>query len=250
MIDLATWLMVFLRASSMLAIFPVFSARGFPVQIRLALGALLSAMVAVTLPAAVLAPDFLGVLGQMAVEIGVGLLLGFGCQIVFFILEVAGAIVAVEMGVQTPPALNPLSNTQMTAPATMLYYLGALLWLCLDMHHGMIICFVKTYQLVPIGVAHLQSALMEEFISRTGAMFGLALQMAAPLLAVSFVISLVFSLLGRAVPQMNVFAESFAVRPLVGLSVFGATLELTAQHISNYLHHLPQDMLRVAQFLH
>jgi flagellar biosynthesis protein FliR len=49
---------------------------------------------------------------------------------------------------------------------------------------------------------------------------------------------------------MNVFAESFAVRPLVGLSVFGLTLDLMAQHIMNYLRRLPEDMLRVAQALH
>ena len=40
MIDLTNWLMVFLRASAMLAVFPIFSARNFPVQLRLALGAL------------------------------------------------------------------------------------------------------------------------------------------------------------------------------------------------------------------
>jgi flagellar biosynthesis protein FliR len=56
--------------------------------------------------------------------------------------------------------------------------------------------------------------------------------------------------LGRAVPQMNVFAESFAVRPLVGLAVFGMTLDLMSQHIMNYMRHLPEDMLRVAQALH
>ncbi len=54
-------------------------------------------------------------------------------------------------------------------------------------------------------------------------------------MAVSFIISLVFAVLGRAVPQMNVFTESFAVRPLVGLSVFGLTLELMSEHIINYL---------------
>jgi flagellar biosynthesis protein FliR len=49
---------------------------------------------------------------------------------------------------------------------------------------------------------------------------------------------------------MNVFAESFAVRPLIGLSVFGLTLDLMSQHIMNYMRQLPEDMLRVAQALH
>ena len=38
-------------------------------------------------------------------------------------------------------------------------------------------------------------------------------------------------------------------RILVGLSVFGLTMQLMSQHIANYLHRLPEDMLQVAQFL-
>jgi len=251
MSDLTTWLMVFLRASSMLAVFPVFSARNFPVQLRLALGALLALMVAATLPAnAVQASDFLGLAGQMAVEVGLGLALGFACQMVFFMLEIAGSLISTEIGLSMPPGINPMSETMMPTTATILYYLAILLWLSLDMHHWMLLGFQKTYALVPIGTAHISQTLVKDVIARTGGMFAIALQMAAPLLAVSFIISLVFTVLGRAVPQMNVFAESFAVRPLAGLTVFGLTLDLMAQHIINYLHKLPADFLRLAQGFH
>jgi flagellar biosynthetic protein FliR len=251
MIQLTNWLMVFLRASSMLAVFPIFSARNFPVQLRLALGALLAGMVAATMPAdAVQAADFWGLAGQMAVEVGLGLLIGFVCRMVFFMLEIAGSIISTEIGLSMPPGINPLTDSPTTAAASMLYYLAAMLWLSLDMHHWMLIAFQKTYTYLPIGAAHLSQALVADMVARTGGIFVIALQMAAPLLAVSFIISLIFAVLGRAVPQMNVFAESFAVRPLVGLSVFGLTLDLMSQHIMNYMRQLPEDMLRVAQALH
>lgn len=249
--NLTNWLMVFLRASAMLSVFPIFSARNFPVQLRLALGALLAAMVAATLPAnAVQASDFWGLAGVMAMEIGLGLLIGFASRMVFFALEIAGNVISSEIGLSTPPGINPLSESAMTTPATILYYLAAMLWLSLDMHHWMLIGFQKTYVFLPIGSAHLSQALVTDIVARTGGIFTIALQMAAPLLAVSFIISLIFAVLGRAVPQMNVFSESFAVKPLVGMSVFGLTLDLMAQHIMNYLRHLPEDMLRVAQILH
>jgi len=251
MIELTNWLMVFLRASSMLAVFPIFSARNFPVQLRLALGALLAGMVAATMPAdAVQATDFWGLAGQMAVEVGLGLLIGFVGRMVFFMLEIAGSVISTEIGLTIPPGFNPLDDMQMSAAASMLYYLAAMLWLSLDMHHWMLIAFQKTYKYLPIGSAHFSQALLSDMIARTGGIFIVALQMAAPLLAVSFIISIVFAVLGRAVPQMNVFAESFAVRPLVGLSVFGLTLDLMSQHIMNYMRRLPEDMLRVAQGLH
>jgi flagellar biosynthetic protein FliR len=243
--------MVFLRASSMLAVFPIFSAHNFPVQLRLALGALLAGMVAATMPAnAVQAADFWGLAGQMALEVGLGLLIGFVCRMVFFALEITGSIISTEIGLNMPPGLNPLDEMQMTGTATLLYYLAAMLWLSLDMHHWMLIAFQKTYTYLPIGTAHLSQALVADIVARTAGIFVVAVQMAAPLLAVSFIISLVFAVLGRAVPQMNVFSESFAVRPLVGLSVFGLTLDLMSQHIMNYMRKLPEDMLLVAQALH
>jgi flagellar biosynthesis protein FliR len=249
--DLANWLMVFLRASAMLAVFPVFSARNFPVQLRLALGALLAGMVATTLPSnAPLPPDSWGLVGEMAVEVGIGLIIGFASRMIFFTLELAGTLVSTEIGLQIPPGLNPLSDTQMVAPATMLYYLAAMIWLSLDMHHWMLLAFQKTYVYLPIDSAHLSQAFLLDMVSRTSGIFAIALQLAAPLLAVSFIISLIFAVLGRAVPQMNVFSESFAVRPLVGLSVFGMTLDLMSEHIANYLRRLPEDMLRVSQLLH
>jgi flagellar biosynthetic protein FliR len=73
--------------------------------------------------------------------------------------------------------------------------------------------------------------------------------MAAPVIAVAFLINLVFSVLGRAVPQMNAFLESLAVRILAGLVIFGLMLNLVGQHTVNYLRHLPEDFLRVAQLL-
>jgi flagellar biosynthetic protein FliR len=247
--ELANGLMVFLRVSAMLAVFPVFSSQNFPVQMRLALGAIMAILVSANLPAPVLAPDLLGLAGQMAVEIGVGLLLGFVSRMIFYALEIAGAIIGIEMGVAMPAGLNPISETAMTAPATVLYYLAVMLWLTLDCHHWMLAGFQRTYSLVPVGGAHISQAFMADIVGRTSAIFGIALQLAAPLMAVSFIISLIFSVLGRAVPQMNVFGEAFAVRPLVGLTVFGLTLELMSEHIVNYLRRLPEDMLRVAQLL-
>jgi flagellar biosynthetic protein FliR len=251
MIDLTNWLMVFLRASAMLAVFPIFSARNFPVQLRLGLGALLAGMVSATLPHdAVQAADFWGLAGIMAIEVGIGLVIGFASRMIFFALEIAGSIIGIEMGLTIPPGLNPLNDSPMTTTASILYYLAAVLWLSLDMHHWMIIAFEKTYVYLPIGAAHLSQAVVTDMVARTAGIFTIALQMAAPLMAVSFIISIVFAVLSRAVPQMNVFSESFVVRPLVGLSVFGLTLDLMAQHIMNYLRRLPEDMLRVAQALH
>jgi flagellar biosynthetic protein FliR len=119
----------------------------------------------------------------------------------------------------------------------------------LDLHHWLLLAFQRTYELLPIGAAKLQEAVLEQVLARSVALFGVALQITAPILAVSFIISLVFAVLGRAVPQMNVFSESFAIRILAGLSVFGLTCQVMAQHVVNYLNRLPEDIITVARLM-
>jgi flagellar biosynthetic protein FliR len=248
--ELNNGLMVFLRVSAMLAVFPVFSAANFPVQLRLALGALLAGMIGPTLPGGLAqAQDVLGWVGLMSMEVAVGLLFGFASRMIFFALDVAGAIIASEIGLSLPPSMNPMSGAQVTAPGSILYYLAAMLWLSLDLHHWLLVGFMKTYTWLPVGGAHLSEACLTDIVARSSQIFVIALQLAAPVMAVSFIVSLVFSVLGRAVPQMNVFFESFTVRTLAGLSVFGVTLELMAEHIGNYVRRLPEDVLSVAQML-
>jgi len=250
MSEITNWMLVFLRVSAMLAVFPVFSAANFPVQLRLALGALMALLVSPSLPSGLVqSQDLWGLVGLMSVEVGVGLLFGFASRMIFYALDMAGAIIGAEIGLSLPPTMNPMSGAQMTAPGTILYYLAAMLWLSMDMHHWMLAGFQKTYVYLPVGAAHLSEAFMVDMIGRTSQTFVIALQLAAPIMAVSFIVSLVFSVLGRAVPQMNVFHESFTIRTLAGLSVFGLTLQLMSQHIINYLRRLPEDILSVAQFL-
>jgi flagellar biosynthesis protein FliR len=206
MFDITNWMMVFLRVSAMLAVFPVFSAANFPVQLRLALGALLAALICPVLPGTLTqAHDIWGLVGSMAVEVGIGLALGFASRMIFYALDIAAAIISTEIGLQLPSSLNPMSGAQTNSTGTM--------------------------------------------IGRTSQTFVIALQLSAPIMAVSFIISLVFAVLGRAVPQMNVFHESFVFRILVGLSIFGLTMQLMSQHIVNYLRRLPEDVLQVAQIL-
>ena len=248
--DPVLWMLVFARVSAFLAIFPVFSSTQFPVQLRIALGALLAYFTAAMLPSmSVPVGGFWGLVGALAMEIGVGLLLGFVGRMLFYALDAAGSVMATEMGLMLAADFNPFSGVRTDAPGVILNFLAITLFMALDLHHWFLIGLQRTYELLPIGAAHLHGALLTDVVGRTTGIFLAAIQIAAPVMAVSFIISLVFSVLGRAVPQMNVFTESFAFRSLAGLIVFGLTLNLMAQHISNYLRRLPEDVLRVAQLL-
>ena len=249
-LDLTNWFLVFVRAGALLAVFPLFSAPNVPVLLRVALGAMVAFLLAPLLPALPLTHLSLwALLRLLFVELSIGLVLGFVCRMVFFAVEMAGGLIATDMGLMLSSNFNPLASNVTTAPAMLLYWLTAMLLFSLDLHHWMLAGFQRSYVLIPAGGAHLGQAVLGDVILRTSRVFVVGLQISAPVMAVSFVITLVFSLLGRAVPQMNVFSESFSVRTLAGFTVFGMTFNLMAQHIANYLRRLPDDFLRVAQLM-
>ena len=248
--ELINWFLVFTRVGAMLGVLPVLSSRTVPVKVRLALGAVIALLcVPLTSSTAIENSSFWSVIRLLLIEVTVGLLLGFVCRFIFFALELGGGIIAAEMGLMLPSEFNQLTGAASMAPATILYWMGVMLLFSLDLHHWIIVGFQRSYGLVPIGGAHLGEALFVDVLSRSRQVFVIALQISAPLMAVSFVVTLVFSILSRAVPQMNVFNESLPVRTLVGLTVFGLTCTFMAQHIANYLRKLPDDMVSVARLM-
>jgi flagellar biosynthetic protein FliR len=211
---------------------------------------MLAFLVAPLLPAVSTARlDLWSTMGLMALEIGFGLLLGFISRMFLYALEIAGSLIAMEIGLSMPGGLNPFTNTSTTEVGTLLQYLGVMLFLTLNLHHGLLIAFQRSYHFLPVGGGRMNEAVVLDMLARTSHLFWFALQMSAPILAVSFIVTLIFAVLSRAVPQMNVFLENFTVRLLAGLTVFGLTCQLMGEHIANYIGRLPEDVVRVAQLM-
>jgi flagellar biosynthesis protein FliR len=248
--DYHSWLLVFLRLSAFLFVLPFFSAANFPVALRIALGVLMALLLTPTLPPAdIKSQTLLALVGLMIQEVSIGLLLGFIARMVFFAADLAGHIISTELGLNMGAIFNPLTQQSSQVTSTVLFFLAAIVMLTLDLHHWMLLGFQRTYLVLPIGGAGLNSALFTTVVAHTTKVFVVGIQIAAPILAVSVVVTVIFAVLSRAVPQMNVFILSFPSRIMCGLFIFGFTLHLTAQHVLNYLNKLPDDLLHLARLL-
>jgi flagellar biosynthesis protein FliR len=220
------------------------------VRLRVALAALAAFLLAPnTPPFSLEGQSMFSIVGIMGKEVCIGLLLGFVGRLVFIAVDLAGNIVATEIGLNLGTILNPLSQGPSQIPASILYFLAAMVMLGLDLHHWMLLGFERTYSVLPMGAAHLNGDLFNDILNRVSKVFVISLQIAAPVIAVSFVVTVIFGVLSRAVPQMNVFQLSFAFRIAAGLAVFAFTLQLAAQHVSNYLNRLPNDLVHIAQLI-
>jgi flagellar biosynthesis protein FliR len=248
--DLNNWMLVFVRAGAFISILPIFTMLNVPVQMRVGLAALLGVLVAPTLPR--FSASSLGIIdwaGLLTSEVLSGLLIGFVTRMVFFGSDFAGQLIANELGLNLASVFDPVNARPTQAPGMIMFMLTCVMMMSLNMHHWLLTGFQYTYTLLPIGGTQLREALFNNVLDHTCRVFLVGLQIAAPMIAASLLALLLLGFLGRLVPQMNIFAESFSIRIAAGLLVFALTLQISALHILNGLRRLPQDMMRVAQFL-
>jgi flagellar biosynthesis protein FliR len=240
------WMLAFIRAGGLLSLAPVFSGKSIPVVIRVAIAAFLGYSAGGFMQATMPLPgDVITLIFGATHELVIGLLMGLGVRLIFYAIELAGQIMSTEMGLMMSSQIDPISQNNSTPVGTALFYLGSLLFLLSGAHHAMFAAFLRSFEIAPPGTLAGTHNVGELFVQSTGSIFLIAVQMAAPLLAINFIVTLTFAILGKAAPSMNVFAESFSVRIFAGLALLALTLGLTAQLVLSHVQQSPELMLRL-----
>lgn len=237
-------LLIFLRASGLFIIMPVFSGNMIPPPVRIGMAALFAYL---------LAPIFgdfggipvhwFGVVLEVIHEVLTGLLLGFAVRFLLYGLEMAGEIIAVQIGLSLSSNIDPVTRNSATPPNTMLLSFGTVLFLVTGAYQHCLIAFARSFDLFPPS-AIFDPQSINTVIDASANVLLIAVQIAAPLLAISFLVNMCFSVLGRAAPSLNVFLLSFPVQILAGLTVLSMTLGLIVQYILRDMVVLPETMLR------
>jgi flagellar biosynthetic protein FliR len=243
---LILWFLVSLRATGLMMISPVYSARSVPAPMRVMLALFAAFLVAMVQKGPRNMPVDLGSLVVAAVaEIMIGLFMGWAIKLVLHGVEMASHVISSELGFTMGQQIDPMSDSPENAVGQLLMSFGSLCFLISGAHQSVLAAFVHSYDIAPVGALRGNEGSGALLVGATGKIFQAGIQMAAPLVAVNFIISLTFSILGKAAPAVNVFGESFAVRIVVGLTLLGLTLTLASQLLLTALHQAPELMLRI-----
>ncbi len=207
----------FLRLSALFLAAPVFSAGGLPVRTRVVLAALLSVLIAPTLP--FMPPvDLLSPAGALlaAQQVFIGLAMGFLLQMVFAAAVVAGQSLAMTMGLGFAMSVDPQNGVQVPVLSQLYVILATLLFLAVDGHLVLITALVHSFTLLPVGEPLLAGQTAMNLVTWGSQMFASALMLALPALTAILLINLAFGVITRASPQLNIFAVGFPVTILAG----------------------------------
>jgi flagellar biosynthetic protein FliR len=198
---------IFLRVGAVLAFLPGFSAAYVSVRIRLmlALGmsVLLTPLLAPRLPP--LPNDIAGLAGLVAGEVLVGVFLGMIPRIAVAALQTAGTFVSFFASLASAVVQDPVADQQSATLAGFFSMFGLVLLFVTDLHHLMLSGLVASYEAFPCGAALPIGDVADAVARAVAASFAIGLQLAVPSLIACVLSNIALGLLGRLMPQLNIF---------------------------------------------
>lgn len=240
---------MFLRFGGLFVIFPLFVMARIPVKVRLALALMIGMVLAGNISTE---PNWRAIgMGDMAAivffELSAGVLMGLVCRMVYYALEIAGLRISTDSGLFITMNFSGMEGIPQQAPSIILFLLASILMVAMDLHYFIIEAVQASYQLLPIGGGEFHAGLINHLGALIGKVFLMGILIAAPVMATGFLINIIMALMGRAVAKINVFAESFSIRLICGIGVFGATIAVMAEYIANFIRTIPNALLITAR---
>lgn len=218
--------LIFARLGTLLMLMPALGETFVPVRIRLAFSFALALMLFPILSGVVppLPATVSGVAGAVIKEIAVGLIIGTILRFFMSSLATAGEVVSIQSTLGFAQTANPTQAAPSTTLATFLGLMGLVLIMTTNLHHLFLGAIVRSYSIFPVtrDLSLTDSnALAIQTVSRS---FALGLQLAAPVVAFSLIFNIATGLVGRVMPQFQIFFVSAPLMIISGLSIFALSL--------------------------
>lgn len=218
--------LVFARLGAIIMLLPGLGETFIPARVRLAFAFSLSLMMYPLLAGSAppLPVDGAGLGGAVIKELLIGLMIGGILRLFMSSLATAGEIVSLQTTLSFAQTANPMQAQPSTTLGTFLGLIGIVLIFATNLHHMFIAAVASSYDIFPftrdVPVAD-AGQLALQTMSKS---FALGLQLAAPVVVFSLIFNVATGLVGRVMPQFQVFFVATPLIVLLGLSIFALSL--------------------------
>ena len=218
--------LVFSRLGGIIMLIPGLGEAFIPPRIRLAFALSMSLMMFPLVAAAAppLPGDAAGVALAVIKEIAIGLMIGGILRLFMTSLASAGEIVSIQTTLSFAQTANPMQAQPSTTIGTFLGLIGIVLIFATNLHHLFIAAIIKSYDLFPFTRNMPLADAGQLAVQTVGRSFGLGLQLAAPVVVFSLIFNIATGLVGRVMPQFQVFFVATPLMLILGLSIFALSL--------------------------
>jgi flagellar biosynthetic protein FliR len=242
----AAFVLTFARVGAMVMLMPGIGETNLPARMRLSIVLLLSGILvplhrnAYTVDLTSLGP-LITILFQ---ELIIGAMLGLTARLAISALQVAGAVIAQQLGLGFVTAVDPTQNEQGALVGNFLTLLGITLIFATDMDHLVIAAINDSYTIFKPGEMPLVGDAAQHITQVIAAAFRIGIQLSAPFLAFGLLFNLGLGVLSRLMPQMQVFFIGMPLSILLGLLllilVMGTMMGIFVDYLGTVLGQLAQ----------
>jgi flagellar biosynthetic protein FliR len=244
--QLDAWLVAFIwpftRILALLAVAPVTGGAQFPALGKVGLALLITLVIAPTISnMPQIDPGSWSGLFMLSHELAIGLAIGFAMRLVFVAVELAAELIGLQMGLGFAQFYDVAAAGQVSALGRFFGLAATLTFLAINGHLLLFSVLADSFTTMPVA-SGTSVAFWKTLASWGGYMIYAALSLALPVIAALLITNMGLGVLGRAAPQLNIFAVGFPITLTIGLvaaivsvSFFLPTFEALVGDVVNML---------------
>jgi flagellar biosynthesis protein FliR len=241
----AAFMLAFARIGAMVMLLPGLGESNIPVRVKLSI-ALLLTLIILPLHRSAYHVDLQSVAALLVLmlhEIVIGIVLGATARVTLSALQVAGSVIAQQMGLGFVTAVDPTQGQQGVLIGNFLTMLGVTLLFATDSHHLVIAALNDSYAIFAPG-ENVASGDVASLATRAfAAAFKIGLQLSAPFLVFGLVFNIGLGVLARLMPQMQVYFVGVPLSIFAGFLIFALVIAAMMGTFLDYFTDVMHEMM-------
>lgn len=175
-------------------------------------------------------------------EVAAGLTLGFLTSLCFYMVRIAGNLMDMQMGFAMVSMFDPTSNSNVTLIERLLYWFSLVIFFIVDGHHMLIKSLIQSFSVIKLGSFFLSQASINIIFKAFIEYFGIAIQIAIPIILILLFADLTMSLIARTVPQLNIMILGLPIKIIIGFASFCFALPIFLKLMENLFTAIPNSI--------
>lgn len=180
--------------------------------------------------------------GLVVIESVVGILLGAMASFCVQIIQFAGKLVDMDIGISMAQIMDPTTKVQVGIMGNFYYYMLMLLLIVSGLHQYLVAAIIETYNVIPIGGVKFGMSVYTTVLNFMSDYFVIGFRIELPIFAATLLLNCILAIIARVAPQMNMFVVGMQLKIFVGIFVILFTIVMLPS-VSNFIYNEIQTVM-------
>ena len=237
------FILILMRMASFVFAAPFFNTANTPKRLRVGLAFFLSIIVYTLHPD--MNVEYNGLIeyaGLVVIESVVGILLGAMASFCVQIIQFAGKLVDMDIGISMAQIMDPTTKVQVGIMGNFYYYMLMLLLIVSGLHQYLVAAIIETYNVIPIGGVKFGMSVYTTVLNFMSDYFVIGFRIELPIFAATLLLNCIMAIIARVAPQMNMFVVGMQLKIFVGIFVILFTIVMLPS-VSNFIYNEIQTVM-------